>query len=313
VRKGKHTLIVVPGAKFGRLEVLEVLSGSTKVPARAKCKCECGNIVKPHITSIGRGTTKSCGCLNQEGRIHRGKEKAELAKSNNLVYLGARFGRLEVIGKIFYKKGKDERNRAFVKCKCECGKEMETAVDNIVCGGTKSCGCYAIERLIERRRKNAKLECFSAKHRGAFQSWCNMVSRCYRRDHAHYKNYGGKGIVICKFFQQDARNIPKIIGLPEGDKVTLDRFPDNKGNYTCGQCKQCQRKGWDLNVRWASKKEQCNNKTNNVILEAFGRKQTLAQWSRELGIKQATISARIKHLGWSVEKSLSTPTRGKSK
>lgn len=78
-----------------------------------------------------------------------------------------------------------------------------------------------------------------------------MLARCYKPTHNRYKYYGAKGVVVCdewlcdktKFFEWAFNN-----GYRED--LTIDRINVN-GNYEPSNC------------RWATYKEQNNNKTNN--------------------------------------------------
>lgn len=85
---------------------------------------------------------------------------------------------------------------------------------------------------------------------------------------------------------------------PKG-KCTIER-KDINGNYCPENC--C----------FITQAEQMNNTTRNIWIEYNGERKTVAQWSRETGIKSATISGRLAH-GWSAEKILTEPVRKRAK
>lgn len=119
------------------------------------------------------------------------------------------------------------------------------------------------------------------------------MDRCYLRTSSAFKNYGGRGIAVCKRWH-DFENFYADMGdKPKG--MTLERV-DNDGSYTPD------------NVRWASYKDQANNRRCNVVLEFQGRKQTMQQWSDEMGLKIQTVWARLNR-GWSVDRALTEEVR----
>lgn len=108
--------------------------------------------------------------------------------------------------------------------------------------------------------------------------------------------YGGRGITVCDewrtfegFLVWSLRN-----GYKEG--LSIDRIDNDKG-YSPSNC------------RWATRETQANNKKSNIRIEFNGETHTLSEWSRMLGIKEATIRKRIKS-GLSVEEAFNTPIRG---
>ena len=114
----------------------------------------------------------------------------------------------------------------------------------------------------------------------------HMKDRCYNPNFKDYKNYGGRGITICDECQtphswKGGRAFKKW-ALENGyaDNLTLDRIDVNKG-YSPENC------------RWVSMEVQQNNKRNNRLITYKGKTQTIAQWSREVGLPFNTIKNRL--------------------
>lgn len=122
-----------------------------------------------------------------------------------------------------------------------------------------------------------------------------MKQRCYNSNTIRYKNYGGRGVTVCDEWKNDFTAFYNW-AMANGYKneLTLDRI-DVNGNYEPSNC------------RWATPKEQSNNKTNNVKIEISGVTHTMSEWAEISGVSMSTISARIKRYGWSAEKAIMTP------
>lgn len=126
--------------------------------------------------------------------------------------------------------------------------------------------------------------------------WCAMRERCESASHMHYENYGGRGISVCEEWNHDFvafRDWAMSHGYQDG--LTIDRI-DVDGDYCPENC------------RWASVKEQQNNKRSNHIMRLNGVEHTISEWSEILGIKKTTIKERL-NIGWSDEEALTVPVR----
>ena len=120
-----------------------------------------------------------------------------------------------------------------------------------------------------------------------------MKYRCLDPNCKGYKYWGGRGIKICPEWlgKNGFENFYADMGERPAGK-TLDR-KNNDGNY----CKK--------NCRWATSKEQNNNKRDNRLITYKNKTQTIAQWARELNLKYYIIYNRLRN-GWSIKKALET-------
>ena len=198
---------------------------------------------------------------------------------------GQRFGRLTVMGRTDNKKG-----RTMWICKCDCGKETEVSGSDLRTGGTKSCGCLRIEMIVERSTthgmSNTRLH----------KEWQSMKDRCTREKCRDYQDYGGRGITICPEWS-DSFEAFRDWALANGyrDDLTIDRI-DVDGNYEPSNC------------RWATLREQAENKRNNHYLTLGEKTLTVTQWARETGIERRTLLKR-KSLGWTDVRTLTEPVK----
>lgn len=199
---------------------------------------------------------------------------------------GQRFGRLTVIQRV----GTTKHGHPTWLCKCDCGKEHVVVGNDLKSGDTTSCGCYGHEVRVKQ------LTIHGGKGTRLYRTWQSMKRRCCNPNAAFYKDYGGRGIKVCKEWLHDFEAFHNwAINNGYTDELTIDRIDEN-GDYCPGNC------------RWATQKQQANNKRNTVRLTWNGETKTLGEWSELVGIPKATIKNRIK-LGWSIERALTTPTK----
>lgn len=213
---------------------------------------------------------------------------------------GERYGRLTVTKCI----GKDKYGRLMWRCQCDCGKESVVQSGNLRSGHTKSCGCLEDENRKIMGKISRKTH--GETHTRLFNIWQSMLERCYTNG-IGLKNYGERGIFVCDEWRefQRFRDWAKETGYSETairGECTLERKNVN-GPYSPENC------------RWATNKEQQNNRRNNFFITFRGKTQTLKQWTEELDLPYGTIRSRIKYLGWSIEDAFCVPvgcTRGRS-
>lgn len=196
---------------------------------------------------------------------------------------GMKFGRWTVIQDAGYCKN----NKSVFKCVCDCGNESDVIGGNLTSGISKSCGCWKSE--ITRKLRTTHDRC---KH-PLYSRYRLMISRCENPDDAEYKNYGARGIAVCKEWRESFERYANDIGNPPTPKHSVDRIDNDRG-YSLDNC------------RWATKKEQAINRRVSRFIEFDGKTMCLADWSRSLGMKKNSIRARLKK-GWSIEKALTTP------
>jgi hypothetical protein len=135
-----------------------------------------------------------------------------------------------------------------------------------------------------------------------------MKTRCFNPKHKFYRNYGGRGIKVCRRWRRSFANFLADVGPKPSPELSIDRYADKNGHYSCGKCKECVAEGWSFNVRWATDEQQARNTRGNRLLTHDGETLTVTEWSERTGIGMTTILFRLFH-GWTVDKALTTPPR----
>ncbi len=197
---------------------------------------------------------------------------------------GKKFNRL-FIDKYSHTKGKV----AYWNVKCDCGNTLVVAGGHIRNGHTKSCGCLRRElaRLTTHGMSNAKL----------YGVWAAIKRRCNVGTDPHHITYTKKGITVCKEWQDANVFIQWALANGYKEGLTIERI-NNNGHYSPDNCK------------WATHKENCNNRDNTHHVTFHGNTQTLSEWAYDTEIKHSTLYARIFERGWTAEEALMIPANG---
>ena len=197
-----------------------------------------------------------------------------------------RFGRLTVLKKM----DNNRHGQLMWLCLCDCGKEKIIRGNNLKSGDIKSCGCLHREIMTQHGHlKNGKTS-------KTYDVWHNMIQRCINPKNKYYKNYGGRGIKVCKRWMTFENFLIDMNESPGG--YAIDRIDNDKGYYKS-------------NCRWATRKEQARNKRNNRLITYRGKTQCLAEWAEKLKIPYPVLYGRFRR-GWATEKALTTPVANQS-
>lgn len=152
-------------------------------------------------------------------------------------------------------------------CKCDCGNDSITTAGRMKSGNTKSCGCI----------KRSVLGISTTKHGMAgtrtHRIWKSMRNRCNNSKSPRYKDYGGRGITICKRWDKFENFLVDMGECPDG--MSIDRVNNNKG-YSPSNCK------------WSTTSEQASNTRNTIKVKG----KTLVQLAKETGISYSTLYDR---------------------
>lgn len=113
-----------------------------------------------------------------------------------------------------------------------------------------------------------------------YKTWTDMKTRCSNDKHLSYLRYGGRGISVCKEWQDSFISFYKSMGKKPSAGHSIERI-DTNGNYEPSNCK------------WAGNVEQARNKRNNVYAEINGENKLLLEWAEISGLPLSTIRSRV--------------------
>jgi hypothetical protein len=157
---------------------------------------------------------------------------------------GARYGLLTLQEEVYEREG--NRNQRYWICACDCGGTRKAQPKSIGRGLTLSCGCHQKAMASQFKRRHG------LSHLSEYSIWKGMIRRCTDPRQHKYEHYGGRGISVCDRWRASFVDFLTDVGRRPSLAHSLDRYPDNDGDYRPG------------NVRWATDAEQGQNQRPRV-------------------------------------------------
>ncbi len=195
-------------------------------------------------------------------------------------YIGKKFGKLTIMCRV------NGKGHVIVRCRCECGSELNVWRHNLTSGRTIRCReCRRTEKTIHGLQNTPE-----------WNSWVAMRQRCLNPKNDHYPRYGGRGIKICDRWSDFRKFLADMGNKPSGDH-SIGRI-DNDGDYTPKNCE------------WQTRDDQANNMSHSKFLEIDGVRMTAAQWAKKMSIGYAAVLGRLER-GWSPRDAVMIPSGGK--
>lgn len=192
---------------------------------------------------------------------------------NRTELIGQRFGQLTVHAFADLKNQK----RTWLSV-CDCGRSTIVPTGQLRSGATTSCGCVRLKRHTTHGQSKSR----------TYRIWLSMRARCEAPTHTAYPYYGARGIAVCPRWQAFENFLADMGEAPPG--LTIDRIRNAQG-YEPGNC------------RWATMAEQAANKTTRVEYEHAGKRRSLVEWARDLGVDRELIRGRLRR-GWSFQEAI---------
>lgn len=117
-----------------------------------------------------------------------------------------------------------------------------------------------------------------------YNVWITMIHRCEDAKREKYKDYGGRGITVCKEWKDPVKFATWAFSNGYSDGLQIDRI-NNNGGYCPDNC------------RWVTPKENSRNRRNTVLLSVNGKTRSVAEWCEIIRVSPYTVYWWVREKG----------------
>ena len=186
------------------------------------------------------------------------------------------------------------RIQQFWLVQCSCGTKPFELSDQFLQNGAKACRSCTHSGENNSKRTHGESDAVIRGKRSTaspeYRCWKAIKNRCYNQKAKQYKDYGGRGIRICKRWFDSFENFLDDMGRKPSRSHSIQRR-DNNGDYSPENC------------YWATDEEQRRNKRTTKWITINGEIKSRIEWLEILGVKKSTFNWRKKR-GWSDKEAL---------
>ena len=133
------------------------------------------------------------------------------------------------------------------------------------------------------------------KYNGLYGIWRAVKQRCYNANGQAYKYYGGRGIIVCKEWQDSFQSFYEWAKDKHKKGLQIDRR-DNNGDYCPKNCRFVARAENIRNSRWVKLNIE---KVKEIKILLSIRRLTQIEIGKMFNVSQSVISAIKKRNHWS--------------
>ena len=163
-------------------------------------------------------------------------------------------------------------------CRCDCGGAKTTTQGKLSAGRVTHCGCQTHGKRVNAASKHGITA--GGKPR-TFTIWNGMKARCFNPKSTSYKNYGGRGILVCDEWLNFQRFHEWAINNGYADGLQIDRI-DNDAGYCPENC------------RWVPASQNRTHQRRTHYVSVNGDTRSVTEWCRLSGISKTTAYKALK-------------------